>query len=63
MMSGNWVLEVQLALGERLLDEDGEMFEVGRFGEKVVGAVVHRLDRAFDGAVAGEDDDRHGRVL
>ena len=57
------VLKGQLPVGKRALDHEGEAVQVHRLGEEIVGAVVHGLDGAFDGAMPREDDHRHRGVL
>ena len=48
----------ELAVGEGALDHEREVVEVGRLGEKVVGAAAHRVDGALDRPVPRQDD--HG---
>ena len=51
------VLLDQLAALERLVDELEQLLAPERLGEKVVGAVLHRLHGLFDGAERGQQDD------
>jgi len=44
---------------QRLRDQQEEALGVDRFGEVIVGATLHRVDRRLDRAVAGEE--HHGR--
>ena len=48
---------------QRSLEENLEARGVERLGQVVVGALLHRLDRALDGALAGEHDDRRLGVV
>jgi len=46
----------------RLGHRHHERFPVGRFGQVIERAVLHGLNRAFDGPVRGENDHLAGRV-
>ncbi len=52
------VLLADHPLLERALDGEVQLFVDHRLGEIVEGADADRLDRAFDRAVTGEQDDR-----
>ena len=54
-------LAERLALLERLLDQDPQARQVHRFGEVVVGSLLHRRDRRLDGGMSGEKNHRRQR--
>ena len=57
------VLFDDLVLVERPLDGDLQFFVNQRLGEEIEGAQADRLDGRFNRAIAGDHDDRGGRLL
>ena len=43
---------------QRLLHLDAQPFEINRLGQIIVGAQAHRLDRVFDGAERGHQNEQ-----
>ena len=56
------VVDAQPARLERALDDQGDLVDVERLGEVVVGAGLHRRDRDALRAVRGEQDHRQRRI-
>jgi len=44
---------------QRLPDHNEQVILVERFGEKIVGALFHRVDRGLNRSTGRHDDDRH----
>ena len=57
LLAQRLVLEQQRLLAHGLLDDDADLVIDDRLGEIVERAHLGRFDRAFDRAVAGDDDD------
>ena len=53
------VLALEVVRAGRLGDDLLQLVLLERLGDVVEGAGLERLDRAVDGAVGGDDDDRH----
>ena len=60
-LAGQRPLPVAL-LVEQPLDHDRQRAQLDRLGEEVLGALLDRLHREVDRAVAGQHDQRHRRV-
>ncbi len=55
-------LAVEPAVLQRLFELEEQLAGLEGLGEIAVGALLHRVDRALDGAVGGQNDHRHLRV-
>src|SRR5690606_8741535 len=56
------VVDAQAPRFEGTLDDDGDLVDVERLGQVVVGALLHRGDGDALGAVRGEQEDRQRRI-
>ena len=48
---------------KRALDQNKQMFHIEGFGQKIIGALFHRLDRGLDRSKRGHHDHRQERVV